>query len=148
VNTNDAKSGSSNKSALALNKGHYLNESYKGEHAGKDTDNASPFQHSSGKIIFSLLAIIVAFSGSMIGVWSIVFWDWLGGWRWMVSAAGWLLMMASTLALFHENAVLAAFDSRSENVVVKAVIIAELELGDIEMKVSFAKSSPGTSPSG
>ena len=39
---------------------------------------------------------------------------------------------------------LASFNCRSENVVIKEVMIAELELGDIEVEVLFANVMEGT----
>jgi hypothetical protein len=59
-------------------------------------------QHASIKF-FRLGAIFVTGVGAWVGVWSIVFWDWLGGRRWIISFFGWCLMVAALMS-FHSTA--------------------------------------------
>jgi hypothetical protein len=62
------------------------------QNAGENADDPGPSDHSAIKGI--IFFIIIVF-GTWLGVWSAVFWDWLGGWRWVVCAAGFAAVIVS-----------------------------------------------------
>jgi hypothetical protein len=106
-----------NERVLAFHESILLKSTNDGQYGSEESNNARPPQHAQIKSVFGPCVVALALSGALIGIWSVVFWDWLGRWRWIVSAAGWAFMVASMLMLFHKDAALTALDRRSENVI-------------------------------
>jgi hypothetical protein len=79
------------RSPFALNESYSLGRTNEREYGGKSAYDSGPSEHGPIK---AALLIAVAALGAWIGVWSIVFWDWLRGWRWIVSALGWIVMIS------------------------------------------------------
>jgi hypothetical protein len=115
------------KGALALNESQQLQSSGNSENSGKKSHDPRPPQHALFKFLgFGVVSISLL--GALVGIWSVVFWDGLGNWRWVVSLVGWLLAVVSVLIPFHGNKILSApAYRRSENIRVFAVIVAELD---------------------
>ena len=92
--------GSDVRSFALLNEGPFLTYANQCQYGGEKADNPSPSEHRSvkwvgwrwevGRAIVGWCLVALAFIGALVGVWSVVFWDWLGRWRWFVSSLGWI----------------------------------------------------------
>jgi hypothetical protein len=78
-------------SSLALNERPSLNAPNDSKNRSEHSHHPRPAEHSEIK---ALALLCLSFAGGLLGVWSIVFWDGLGIWKWGVSAFGWITMIA------------------------------------------------------
>jgi hypothetical protein len=89
--------------SFALNEGPCLTYANQCQYGGEKADNPSPSEHRSvkwvgwrwevGRAIVGWCLVALAFVGALVGVWSVVFWDRLGRWRWFVSSLGWIALI-------------------------------------------------------
>jgi len=86
--------------SLALNESVSLNTSNNSKNGGEYAYNARPPQQATFKV-FGLFPFFILIASAWLGVWSIVFWDGLGHWRWVVSLLGWSVMVA-TFVFLHD----------------------------------------------
>jgi hypothetical protein len=89
-----------NSRSLAFHKSPSLQSADYRQNESENADNSRPSGHGPIKSIIPLwLRGIVVFGlmmfGAWVGVWSIVFWDSLGLWRWLLSAIGWGIMIGT-----------------------------------------------------
>jgi hypothetical protein len=87
---------------LALYEGPSLYASNDGKDGGEEAHYPRPPNHSDIKFTWFLLSC--ALVSSLLGVWSIAFWDGFGLWRYMISGIGWALMFCflARALLFHD----------------------------------------------
>jgi hypothetical protein len=78
-----------------LNESPCLDNADYGQDRRKYANYASPPENVFVKIWIARAFLCLALAGSWVGVWSAVFWDGLGRWRWPVSGLGWMLMLLS-----------------------------------------------------
>jgi hypothetical protein len=77
---------------LALDESPTLERADSSQDTRKKSYDPGPSDHGPIK---GTLTLAVIFLGGWLGVWSIGFWDSLGGWRWLLSALGWAAMIGA-----------------------------------------------------
>jgi hypothetical protein len=77
---------------FALDESATLNAADYRQNTSKNSDSGGPSNHGPIRGIGLIVLIVL---GAWVGVWSIVFWDSLGLWRWLLSAIGWAVMIGS-----------------------------------------------------
>jgi hypothetical protein len=82
-----------NKRALALNESPRLDSPYCGQYGSEKPHNAGPAEHGALHRLYGWSLFLLGLIGSFVGVWAVAFWDWLRGWKWIVSLFGWLLLI-------------------------------------------------------
>jgi len=95
--TGNSKCRHRDKRPLTLYESASLNSAEDSQNRSKNTYNSGPSDHRriEAIILFSIMSL-----AALIGVWSIVFWDSLGAWRWLVSALGWAVMIGCLIQGF------------------------------------------------
>jgi hypothetical protein len=87
-----------NSRPLAFHKSPSLQSADYRQNESENADNSGPSGHGPIKSIIPLwlrgiVVLGLMMFGARVGVWSIVFWDSLGLWRWLFSALGWAVMI-------------------------------------------------------
>jgi hypothetical protein len=81
-----------NRGAFALDESPTLNTADSSQNNREKSYDTRPVNHG---LIKGVVTLAIIFLGAWLGVWSIVFWDSLGLWRWLVSAIGWAVMIGT-----------------------------------------------------
>jgi hypothetical protein len=85
------------KRSLALNERPELQKADNRKNRSENPHDSGPSDHGSIRAWIRWLPILFGVIGSFVGVWSIVFWDGIGFWRWPLSLAGWAITIWAIL---------------------------------------------------